>query len=189
MEGHYFAVGAAPIALHPLLWRVKRSLVQYTSSAVGTLLSNLIPDSASIGLDPLCHNEEYAALSQGVHTGTAEEDLRNDRTSDVRELQSRPEVLGKSSHETILAQSVGELQRSCTANQSRNVEVAESREDHRLAAPAEDFKDMDPAAMQLQMLVMVKQIEMMSRKLERMQRKASPDNKRMRSEVRSGNLG
>ena len=176
------------IALHPLLWRVKRSLVQYTSSAVGTLLSNLIPDSASMGLDPLCHKEEHAALSPGVHTGTAEEDPRDDRMSDVRQLQSRPEVPIKSSHETILAQSVGELQISCTANQSGSVEVAESREDHRTAAPAEDFK-MDPAAMQLQLLVMAKQMEMLSRELERMQRKASPDNKRMRSEVGSGNSG
>jgi hypothetical protein len=83
---------------------------------------------------------------------------------------------------------VGELQISCTANQSGSVEVAESREDHRTAAPAEDFK-MDPAAMQLQLLVMAKQMEMLSRELERMQRKASPDNKRMRSEVGSGNSG
>ena len=80
------------IALHPLLWRVKHSLVLYTSSAVGTLLSNLIPDSASMGLDPLCHKEEYAALSQGVHTGTAEDDLRDDRTSDALDLQSRATI-------------------------------------------------------------------------------------------------
>ena len=84
---------------------------------------------------------------------------------------------------------MGELQISCTTNQSGSVEVAESREDHRSAAPAEDFKDMDPAAMQLQMLVMAKQMEMLSRELERMQRKTSPDNKRMRSEVGSGNSG
>ena len=155
---------------------------------MGTLLSNLIPDSASMGLDPLCHKEEYAALSQGVHTGTAEEDPRDDRMSDVRQLQSRPEVPIKSSHETILAQSVGELQISCTANQSGSVEVTESREDHRTAAPAKDFK-MNPAAMQLQLLVMAKQMEMLSRELERMQRKASPDNKRMRSEVGTGNSG
>ena len=89
------------IALHPLLWRVKHSLVQYTSSAVGTLLSNLIPVSA-MGLDPLCHKEEYASLSQGAHTGTAQDDLRDDRTSEALDSQSRPEVPSKSSPETIL---------------------------------------------------------------------------------------
>ena len=183
------------IALHPLLWRVKHSLVQYTSFAVGTLLSNLIPVSA-MGLDSLCHKEEYASLSQGAHTGTAQDDLRDDCTSDALDSQSRPEVPSKSSHETILAQSVGELQRSCTAHQSEHVEVAEGREDHRSAAPTgpsamsmEDLKDMDPAAMQLQLLFMAKQMAMMTRELERMQTKASPDNKRTRSEVGSGNSG
>jgi Tfp pilus assembly protein FimT len=184
------------IALHPLFWRVKHSLVQYTSSAVGTLLSNLVPDSASMGLDPLCHKEEYAAPSQGVHTGTAEDDLRDDRTSDALNLQSRPEVSSKSSYETILAHLVGELQRSCTANQSGRVEVAKGREDHRSAAPAgpsvismEDSKDMDSAAMQLQMLFMAKQMAMMTREPEQMKTKTSPDNKRTKSEVGSGNSG
>jgi hypothetical protein len=44
----------------------------------------------------------------------------------------------------------------------------------------EDLKDMDPAEMQLQMLFTVKQMAMMTRELERMQTKASPDNKMKR---------
>jgi hypothetical protein len=50
----------------------------------------------------------------------------------------------------------------------------------------EDIKAMDPTAMQLQMLFMANQMAMMTRELERLQTKASPDNKRKRSKVRMG---
>ena len=56
--------------------------------------------------------------------------------SDALDLQSRPEIPSKSGHETILAQSVGELKRFFTVNQSGRVEVAEGREDHRAQAVA-----------------------------------------------------
>ena len=70
MEGHYFADGAAPKSCYssPTITLACEALL----ATVGTLLYNLIPDSAIMGLDPLCHKEKYAALSQRVNTGTDE---------------------------------------------------------------------------------------------------------------------
>jgi hypothetical protein len=106
MKGHYFAVGTALKSSYS-----SPSITLACEAPLGTVYiiccghSLVQPDTRlSYG-----NKEEYASLSLGAHTGTAEDNLRDDRTSDALDSQSRPAVPSKSSHETILAQSVGEL--------------------------------------------------------------------------------